>query len=333
MVNVAINGFGRIGRFVLRAGFYDKKINFVAVNDLTDAPTLAHLLEFDSVHGRFPEKVRAEGSNLVVGKRRIKVLAEKDPLKLPWKELKIDVVVESTGRFTTKEDAEQHLKAGAKKVIVSAPCKGTKPVKTIVIGVNDKIYDRKKDNIISTASCTTNCLAPVAKVLEDNFGIVSGFLTTIHAYTADQNIVDGPHKDLRRARAAAINIVPTSTGAAKAMSEVIPSLKGKMDGIAMRVPVANGSISDFVAVLKKKATVEQINKAMKAAANGKLKGILEYSDEPLVSTDIIGNKASSIFDSKLTFVCGNLVKVVAWYDNEWGYSNRMVDMIKKMVYF
>ncbi len=330
MVRVAINGFGRIGRLVLRAGINDKKIQFVAVNDLTDTETLAHLIEFDSVHGRFQGKVKAQGNNLIINGKKISVFSEKDPKQLPWKELKIDVVIESTGIFRTKDLAEQHLIAGAKKVIISAPCKGEKPIKTIVVGVNDNSYNKKKDDIISTASCTTNCLTPVAKVLNDKFGIARGFLTTVHAYTADQRIVDAPHKDQRRARAAAINIVPTTTGATQATAEVIPSLKGKMDGLAMRVPIPNGSLVDFVAVLKKKANVKQINNAMKSAAKGKLKGILEYSEEPLVSTDIIGNPASSIFDSQLTQVVGNMVKVVAWYDNEWGYSCRMVDMIKKM---
>jgi len=331
MVRVAINGFGRIGRLVLRAGINDKKINFVAINDLTDNKTLAHLFEFDSVHGRFNGKVSVKGDNIIVNGKKIQSFSEREPAKLPWKKLKVDVVIESTGLFRTHDLAAEHLKAGAKKVIISAPCKGNKPIKTIVVGVNDNIYNKKKDHIISTASCTTNCLTPVAKVLNDKFGIKSGFLTTVHGYTADQRIVDGPHKDLRRARAAAINIVPTTTGAANATAEVIPALKGKMDGIAIRVPVPNGSLVDFVAVLRKKATPEAINKEMKKAAHTTLKGVLVYSEDALVSTDIVGNSASSIFDSGFTNAIGNTVKVLAWYDNEIGYSSRMVDMIKKML--
>lgn len=330
MVRVAINGFGRIGRLVLRAGVGDKKIQWVAVNDLTDAKTLAHLFEYDSVYGKFCGKVKAEGNNLIINGKKIAVFSEKDPTKLPWKKLNVDVVIESTGLFTSKDSAAQHITAGAKKVLISAPWKGDKPVKTIVYGVNDEKYDKKKDDVISNASCTTNCLTPVAKVLNDNFGIVSGFLTTVHSYTADQRLVDAPHKDLRRARAAGVNMVPTTTGAAIATTEVIPELKGKMDGIAIRVPTICGSVIDFVAVLKKAPTVEKVNEAMKSAAKGKLKGVLEYSEEPLVSTDIIGNLHSAIFDAQSTMVIGNLVKVIAWYDNEWGYSCRMVDMVKIM---
>jgi len=331
MVRVAINGFGRIGRLVFRAGMKRKGIEFVAVNDLTDAKTLAHLLKYDSVHGILDIDIKAKGSSIVVNGKEIKIFSEREPENLPWKNLKIDVVVESTGIFITKEGAEKHLKAGAKKVLISAPAKGDNPIKTIVMGVNEKDYDRKKDDIISLASCTTNCLAPVVKILNDNFGIEKGFMTTVHAYTNDQNILDLPHKDLRRARAAAMSIIPTTTGAAKAVTLTIPELKGKLDGMAMRVPVADGSITDFVAVLKKEATAEEINKLFKSASEKSLKGILQYTEEPIVSIDIVGNPHSAIFDAELTKTSGKLVKVVAWYDNEWGYSNRMVDFIKMMV--
>jgi len=331
MVRVAINGFGRIGRLVFRAGMKRKGIEFVAVNDLTDAKTLAHLLKYDSVHGILDIDIKAKGSSIVVDGKEIKIFSEREPENLPWKNLKIDVVVESTGIFITKEGAEKHLKAGAKKVLISAPAKGDNPIKTIVMGVNEKDYDRKKDDIISLASCTTNCLAPVVKILNDNFGIEKGFMTTVHAYTNDQNILDLPHKDLRRARAAAMSIIPTTTGAAKAVTLTIPELKGKLDGMAMRVPVADGSITDFVAVLKKEATAEEINKLFKSASEKSLKGILQYTEEPIVSIDIVGNPHSAIFDAELTKTSGKLVKVVAWYDNEWGYSNRMVDFIKMMV--
>jgi len=331
MVRVAINGFGRIGRLVFRAGMKRKGIEFVAINDLTDAKTLAYLLKYDSVHGILDADIKAKGNSIVVNGKEIKIFSEKEPENLPWKKLKIDVVVESTGIFITKEGAEKHLKAGAKKVLISAPAKGDNPIKTIVIGVNEKDYDRKKDDIISLASCTTNCLAPVVKVLNDNFGIEKGFMTTVHAYTNDQKILDLPHKDLRRARAAAMSIIPTTTGAAKAVTLTIPELKGKLDGMAMRVPVADGSITDFVAVLKKEATAEEINKLFRSASEKSLKGILQYTEEPIVSIDIVGNPHSAIFDSELTKTSGNLVKVVAWYDNEWGYSNRMVDFIKMIV--
>jgi glyceraldehyde 3-phosphate dehydrogenase len=332
MLRVAINGFGRIGRMVLRAGIKDKGLEFVAINDLTDAKTLAHLLKHDTVHGKFPGEVKVKGSSLVVNGKELKVFAEKEPEKLPWKKLKIDVVFESTGVFRTKELASKHITAGAKKVMISAPAKGDEPVRTIVIGVNDKEYDKKKDDVISTASCTTNCLTPVVRVLADRFGIKRGFMTTIHAYTNDQRILDLPHKDLRRSRAAAANIIPTSTGATKATALAVPEMAGKMDGMAVRVPVPCGSLTDFVCELNKKVTVEEINKAMKSASEGYLKGVLEYSEEDLVSSDIVGNPASSIFDSKLTKVIGgNLVKVVAWYDNEWGYAKRMIDMIKVMM--
>lgn len=334
MINVAINGFGRIGRMVFRAGYHDKKINVVAVNDLTDNKTLAHLLQYDSVHNRFPELVSHTDSSLVVGKKKIRVLAEKDPGKLPWKELKIDVVVESTGRFTDPAKAAIHLTAGARKVLISAPCKCEENVcsvdtATLVWGVNEKTYNRKRHHIISNASCTTNCVAPVLKVLEDTIGIKRCFFTTVHAYTADQNMVDGPHKDLRRARAAALNIVPTSSGADIATIEAIPSLKGKIRGFALRVPVADGSITDFTIETSHDVTVEEINTLFKKQASGKFKGIIEYSERELVSSDIIHNPHSAIFDSKLTNVVDRrILKIVAWYDNEWGYSCRMVDMVK-----
>jgi len=330
MVRVAINGFGRIGRMVFRAGFKDRRIDFVAFNDLTDVKTLAHLLKYDSVHGKFPGKVSYNDENIVVDGKKIRVYSEKDPKNLPWDKLKVDIVVESTGFFLTRELASQHLEAGAKKVLLSAPAK-TPDIKTIVLGVNEDIYDKKQDKIISNASCTTNCLAPLAKILNDNFGIKRGFMTTVHAYTADQNIHDAPHKDLRRARAAASNIVPTTTGAAKTVGKVIPELNEKLDGIAIRVPVLDGSVTDFVCELEKNVTKEQINKVFKKAAEKGMKNVLEYSEEALVSTDIIGNPSSSIFDSLSTNVINeNLVKVLSWYDNEWGYSCRMIDLLKMM---
>ncbi len=326
IINVAINGFGRIGRLVLRAGIKDKNINWVCVNDITDAKTLAHLFKYDSVHGRYNGKVEHTDDSLIIDGKKIKVLSILEPSKLPWKEMKIDVVVESTGKFTDREGAEQHLKAGAKKVLISAPAKN--PDITIVMGVNEDMYDKNKHHIISNASCTTNCLAPIVKILHDNFKVKRGFMTTIHAYTADQRLVDAPHKDLRRARHAALSIIPTTTGAAKSVAEVIPELKGKLDGLAFRVPVATGSVTDFVCELEKNATKEEINKVFQDAAN-KLKGILEYTVEPIVSADIITDPNSSIFDSELTNVIdGNFVKVIAWYDNEWGFSERMVDVIK-----
>jgi len=330
VINVAINGFGRIGRMVLRAGFNDKKIKFVAVNDLGDINTLAHLLKYDSVHGKFKENVKVEGNNIIAGRQKIVVFAEKEIEKLPWHDLKVDVVVESTGIFTKKEDCEKHLRSGAKKVLLSAPGKGDKPIKTIVLGVNDNEI-KKDDVILSNASCTTNCLAPIAKVLNDGFRIKRAFMTTVHGYTNDQRILDLPHKDLRRARAAALNLIPTTTGAAKAIGKVIPELDGKMDGIAIRAPVADGSVVDIVAELKKDVSVGEINNAVKEAAKGKMKGILQYSEEHLVSSDIIGSPYSSIFDSLMTCIINkNLIKVISWYDNEWGYSCRMIDMIKKM---
>jgi glyceraldehyde 3-phosphate dehydrogenase len=329
MVRVAINGFGRIGRMVFRAGFKDRRIEFVAFNDLTDVKTLAHLLKYDSVHGKFSGKVSYDDENIIVDGKKIKVYSEKDPSNLPWSKLKVDIVVESTGFFLTRELASKHLEAGAKKVLLSAPAK-TPDIKTIVLGVNEDIYDKKNDKIISNASCTTNCLAPIVKVLNDNFGIKRGFMTTVHGYTADQRIQDSPHKDLRRARAAAVNIIPTTTGAAKTVGKVITELNGKLDGIAIRVPIIDGSITDFVAELEKEVTKEDINKAFKEASK-KMKGVLEYSEEPLVSTDIVGNPNSSIFDSLSTNVMeGNMVKVLGWYDNEWGYSCRMIDLLKMM---
>ena len=328
-VRVAINGFGRIGRSFYRIVHSDPEIEVVAINDLTDARTLAHLLKYDSVHGKFEEEVGAEGDELLIGGKRIKVYAEPDPEQLPWKELEVDVVLESTGRFRDREGASKHLKAGAKRVVISAPAK--EPDATFVMGVNHRDYDPEKHRIVSNASCTTNCLAPVAKVLLENFGIVSGFLTTVHSYTMDQRLLDAPHKDLRRARAAAVSMVPTTTGAAKAVGLVIPELKGKFNGISIRVPTPDVSLIDFVCLVEKNVTVEDVNGALKEAAEGELKGILEYSEEPLVSIDYLGNPHSSIVDGPCTDVInGNLVKVIAWYDNEWGYSNRLADLIKYM---
>ncbi len=330
-IRVGVNGFGRIGRNFFRALDAQKAegkntdIEIVAVNDLTDNATLAHLLKFDSILGRLPYDVSVDGDTIVVGDHKIKALEVKEgPAALPWGDLGVDVVVESTGIFTARAKAQGHLDAGAKKVIISAPASDEDI--TIVLGVNDDKYDGSQ-NIISNASCTTNCLGPFAKVLNDEFGIVKGLMTTIHAYTQDQNLQDAPHKDLRRARAAAINIVPTSTGAAKAIGLVLPELKGKLDGYALRVPIPTGSVTDLTAELAKPATAEQINAAMKAAADGPLKGILKYYDAPIVSSDIVTDPHSSLFDSGLTKVIDNQAKVVSWYDNEWGYSNRLVDLI------
>jgi glyceraldehyde 3-phosphate dehydrogenase len=327
MTKVAINGFGRIGRLAFKTLLQKKNIEVVAINDLTDTTTLAHLLKYDSIHGRFDGTVEVTADGLKVNGKAIKVTAERDPANLPWKSLGVEIVLESTGFFVDKEGASKHIQAGAKKVVISAPAKGDIP--TVVLGVNDDILTGA-ETIMSNASCTTNCLAPIAKVLNDNFGIEKGFITTIHAYTSDQNLQDGPHKDLRRARAAAINIVPTTTGAAKAVGLVLPDLKGKLDGNAVRVPTPTGSLTDLVCILKKEATVEQINAAIKAAADGPMKGILEYTVDPIVSSDIVGNPHSSIFDSQMTSVNGNLVKVVSWYDNEAGYSNRVADLIAKI---
>jgi glyceraldehyde 3-phosphate dehydrogenase len=326
-LRVAVNGFGRIGRSVLRAAMQQKDIEFVAINDLTDAKTLAHLLKYDSVHGIFPGEVSAEGDQIIVNGKAIKVLAIKNPAELPWKELKVDIVLEATGLFTSKEKASLHLTAGAKKVIISAPA--TDPDLTLVLGVNDRDYDKSKHHIISNASCTTNCLAPVAMVLHQNFGIEKGLVTTVHSYTNDQNILDLPHKDLRRARAAALSMIPTTTGAAKAVSLVLPELKGKLDGMAIRVPTANVSVVDLVVTLSKQTDTEQVNAALKAASEGPLKGIMGYCTEPLVSIDFNGNPLSSIVDAQCTkVIAGNMVKVISWYDNETGFSNRVVDLIK-----
>ena len=326
-LRVAVNGFGRIGRSVLRAAILDKGIEFVAINDLTDAKTLAHLLKYDSVHGIFPGDVSVDGDQIIVNGKAIKVLAVRNPAELPWKDLKVDIVLESTGLFTSKDKASLHLAAGAKKVIISAPA--TDPDITIVLGVNDRDYDKTKHHIISNASCTTNCLAPVAMVLHKNFGIEKGLVTTVHSYTNDQNILDLPHKDLRRARAAALSMIPTTTGAAKAVSLVLPELKGKLDGMAIRVPTANVSVVDLVVTLSKPADAAQVNAALKAASEGPLKGILGYCSEPLVSIDFNGNPLSSIVDSDCTkVIAGNMVKVISWYDNETGFSHRVVDLIK-----
>ena len=323
---VGINGFGRIGRLVFRACEADPDIEVVAVNDLTDSKTLAHLLKYDSVHGIFGEDVHADDEGFVVDGRHVKVLSERDPASLPWGEMGIEVVVESTGIFTDALKAAAHKEAGCLKVIISAPAKNEDV--TVVMGVNDEEFDASSHSIISNASCTTNCLAPMAKVLDDNWGIVRGYMTTVHAYTNDQNILDLPHKDLRRSRAAGMSIIPTSTGAAKAISLVMPHLKGKLDGMAMRVPTPDGSVVDLVTELEKPATTEEINAAMKAAAEGPMKGILQYTEDPIVSVDIIGNTHSSIFDAGATMSMGNMVKTLSWYDNEAGYSNRVKDLIK-----
>ncbi len=330
-INVAINGFGRIGRLVFRGASGDRRFNVVAINDLTDAKTLGHLLKYDSVHGRFQGRVKVlRSGDLSINGKRVKVLAEKDPGALPWKELGIDVVIESTGFFRKRKDAALHLKAGARKVIISAP--SPDPDIMIVMGVNDHLYRKGKHHIISTASCTTNCLAPVAKVLHDKFGIANGLMTTIHAYTNDQNVLDAPHKDLRRARACAVSMIPTTTGAAAAVGVVMPSLKGKLNGMAVRVPTPDASLVDLTVTLKKAATVEKLNAAVKKAADTKLKGILEYTEDPIVSCDIIGNPHSSIFDSLATMaISPKVFKVLSWYDNEFGYAMRMVDMMRLLM--
>jgi len=328
-IRVGINGFGRIGRNILRAALHDKDLEFVAVNDITDAPTLAHLLKYDSILGNLPDEVQAEGDTIHVAGRKIKVLAIKDPAQLPWKDLGVEYAVESTGLFTDADKAKAHVSAGAKKVIISAPAKGEDI--TIVMGVNNDKYDPKKHVVISNASCTTNCLAPIARVLNDSFGIVKGQMTTIHSYTNDQKILDLPHKDLRRARAAAVSMIPTSTGAAKAIYLAIPELKGKLDGVAIRVPTPNVSLVDLSVVLSKSATAEEINAAFKKAAAGPMKGILDVTEEELVSIDFRGNPHSSIVDAPLTKVVdGTLAKVFSWYDNEWGFSNRVADLLHFM---
>jgi glyceraldehyde 3-phosphate dehydrogenase len=326
-IRVAINGFGRIGRISFRAILSKSNIEVVAINDLTNVHTLAHLLKYDSVHGRLPVAVNATENSIEAGGHNMRVFAEKDPANLPWKELNVDVVIESTGFFLDKESAGKHLTAGAKRVIISAPAKGD--VETVVLGVNDQIL-AKNEAILSNASCTTNCAAPMVKVLDDAFGVEAGLLTTIHAYTGDQRLVDAPHSDLRRSRSAALSIIPTSTGAAKAIALILPHLKGKLDGLAMRVPIPAGSMTDLTVKLKKEASVAEINAAFKKAADESMKGILEYTEDPIVSVDIVGNPHSCIIDSSLTMVMGQTVKVIGWYDNETGYSNRIADLIEKM---
>jgi glyceraldehyde 3-phosphate dehydrogenase len=329
-VKVGINGFGRIGRNIMRAALADKNIDFVAVNDLTNAATLAHLLKYDSVLGNLHTKVESRTDNIAVDGDEFKVLSLRDPAQLPWKDLGVDVVFESTGLFTSREAAAKHIAAGAKKVVITAPAKG--PDITLVLGVNEDKYDPAKHHVISNASCTTNCLAPLAKVIHQTFGIKKGWMTTIHSYTNDQQLLDLPHKDLRRARAAALSMIPTTTGAAAAVGEVLPDLKGRLDGFAMRVPTPNVSVVDLAAILDRKTTAEEVNAALKNAAEGSLKGILEYSTEELVSIDFKGNSHSSIVDAAYTKVMdGDFVKVLSWYDNEWGYSNRCVDLLRLLV--
>ena len=329
-IKVGINGFGRIGRNIMRAAMGDANFDFVAVNDLTNAQTLAHLLKYDSILGNLNADISANGDRISVGKDEFQVLSIKDPAQLPWKDLGVDVVFESTGLFTNRDDAAKHIAAGAKKVVVTAPAK--KPDLTVVLGVNGEKYDPKAHHIISNASCTTNCLAPVAKVLHEQFGIRKGWMTTVHSYTNDQQLLDLPHKDLRRARAAALSIIPTTTGAALAVGEVLPEIKGRLDGIAMRVPTPNVSVVDLAVIVDKKTSKEEVNAAFKEAAGGSLKGILEYCEVPLVSIDFRGNPRSSILDAPYTSVMdGDFVKVLAWYDNEWGYSNRCVDLLRFLV--
>lgn len=326
-IKVAINGFGRIGRLTFKTLLSKENVEVVAINDLTDTATLAHLLKYDSVHGKFDGTVSSTSDGIVVNGTEIKIYAEREPKNLPWGTLGVDVVLESTGRFVDEAGAGGHIEAGAKKVVISAPAKGNIP--TVVLGVNEEILTGD-EKIVSNASCTTNCLAPMAKVLDDAFGIEKGYISTVHAYTADQRIQDAPHGDLRRARAGAVSIIPTSTGAAKAVGLVLPHLAGKLDGIALRVPVPDGSLTDLTVIVNKEVTAEEVNAAMKAAAEGPMKGILEYTEDPIVSVDIIGNPHSNIFDSKLTAAAGTLVKVVGWYDNEAGYSNRAADLIVKI---
>ena len=328
-IKVGINGFGRIGRNIMRAALAHHDVDIVAVNDITDTATLAHLLKYDSILGNLTVPVSATGDSIKVGSDQFKVLAQKDPAQLPWKDLGVEIVFESTGKFTKREDAAKHIAAGARKVIITAPA--TNPDVTVVLGVNDSAYDKSKHHIISNASCTTNCIAPLAKVVHESFGIKKAWMTTVHAYTNDQNLLDLPHKDLRRARAAALSIIPTTTGAAKAVGEVLPALKGKIDGIAMRVPVPNVSVVDLNALVEKKTTAEEVNAALKAAADGPLRGIMQFVTEPLVSIDFRGNPHSSMVDAEYTKVMdGDFVKVLAWYDNEWGYSSRCVDLLKKL---
>lgn len=327
MKKVAINGFGRIGRMCFRSLIQAENVEVVAINDLTDVPTLAHLLKYDSVHGKLAAKIEVNGDSIVINGKSVRVYAQKDPASLPWDDLGVDVVIESTGIFTDKDGAAKHITAGAKKVVISAPASGG--VKTVVLGVNDdQIVE--SDTILSNASCTTNCLAPMAKVLHEKFGIEKGYITTVHAYTADQRLQDAPHKDLRRARAAALSMVPTSTGAAKAVGEVLPELKGKLDGVAVRVPTPDGSLTDLVAILKRDVTKAEVNAAIKEASETYMKGIIEYCTDPIVSIDIVGNRHSCIFDADLTSANGNLVKVMGWYDNEAGYSERVCDLVKQL---
>ena len=329
-IKVGINGFGRIGRNIMRAAMDDSSIDIVAVNDLTNAGTLAHLLKYDSILGNLKADIAASGDKITVGRDEFQVLSIKDPAQLPWKSLGVDVVFESTGIFTNREGAAKHIAAGAKKVVITAPAKG--PDLTVVLGVNEDKYDPATHHIISNASCTTNCLAPIAKVLHESFGIRKGWMTTVHSYTNDQQLLDLPHKDLRRARAAALSIIPTTTGAAMAVGEVLPELKGRLDGISMRVPTPNVSVVDLAVLVDKKTTKEEVNAAFKTAADGKLKGILEYSEEPLVSIDFRGNPRSSIVDAPYTSVMdSDFIKVLSWYDNEWGYSNRCVDLLRYLV--
>jgi glyceraldehyde 3-phosphate dehydrogenase len=325
-VKIGINGFGRIGRSFFRAAKQrGLDFDFVGVNDLGDAATMAHLLKYDSVHGRYPGEVTLGANGLVIDGDELRVLAERSPADLPWKELGADIVIESTGIFTDRDKAAAHLEAGARKVIISAPAKGEDL--TVVLGVNDDAYDPEQHHVISNASCTTNCVAPMAKVIDDAFGIEQGFMTTVHAYTNDQNILDLPHKDLRRARAAAANIIPTSTGAAKATGLVLPHLKGKLDGMSMRVPVPDGSVTDLVATISRETTVDEVNEAFRAASeSGSLAGMLVYTEDPIVSSDIVGSPASCTFDASATMVMGDVVKAIGWYDNEWGYSNRLIDL-------
>jgi glyceraldehyde 3-phosphate dehydrogenase len=329
-IKVGINGFGRIGRNIMRAAMDDSSIDIVAVNDLTNADTLAHLLKYDSILGNLKADISASGDKITVNKDQFQVLSIKDPAQLPWKSLGVDVVFESTGIFTGRDGASKHITAGAKKVVITAPAKG--PDLTVVLGVNEDQYDPAKHHIISNASCTTNCLAPIAKVLHETFGIRKGWMTTVHSYTNDQQLLDLPHKDLRRARAAALSIIPTTTGAALAVGEVLPEIKGRLDGIAMRVPTPNVSVVDLAVLVDKKTSKEEVNGAFKTAADGKLKGIMEYTDEQLVSIDFRGNPRSSILDSSYTSVMdGDFIKVLSWYDNEWGYSNRCVDLLRYLV--
>ena len=327
-INIGLNGFGRIGRLVLRRMIQDGSFNVVGINDITDAKTLAYLFKYDSVHGVYPGVVSHDADGIIVDGRKFKVMAEKDPSKLPWKDLGATIVIEGTGVFTSKEKLSMHLAAGAKKVLLTAPAKDEIDA-TVVMGVNDHLL-KGTETLLSNASCTTNCLAPMVKVLHSEFGLDHGFMTTVHSYTNDQRVLDLPHKDLRRARAAALSIIPTTTGAARTVGKVIPELKGKLDGFSLRVPTPDGSITDFVAILKRPATKEEVNAAMKKAADGPMKGVLQYTEDEIVSHDIIGNPHSCIFDSKLTMAMGSTVKVFGWYDNEWGFSCRVIDLLKKI---